>query len=174
MNKFDDDDQPVTRERLKIELEALYNKLNMERLERQRVVLMRWQVGIAVVIWSTLFAMMIAVFVSREYIKWIIWPFFPKPLSITPIKRRGEWICEHSPLWNQILLCRTGWIHSEVDGRAIPIEVITHALRDQFLKHRVAQLLQAYIFDSRNGIQENHRRRAKITELFNLTEGAFN
>jgi hypothetical protein len=61
----EDNDQPVTRERLKIELEALYNKLNMERLERQRVVLIRWQVGIAVAIWSTLFAMMIAAFVSK-------------------------------------------------------------------------------------------------------------
>ena len=61
----DDDDRPVTKERLQIELESLYNKLNMERLERQRVVLMRWQIGIAVAIWSTLFAMMIAAFVSK-------------------------------------------------------------------------------------------------------------
>lgn len=62
---MEDDNQPVTRGRLRIELESLYNKLNMERLERQRVVLMRCQIGIAVVIWSTLFAMMIAVFVSK-------------------------------------------------------------------------------------------------------------
>jgi hypothetical protein len=61
----DGDDRPVSQARLKIELEALYNKLNMERLERQRVVLLRWQVGIAVAIWSTIFAVMIAAFVSR-------------------------------------------------------------------------------------------------------------
>ena len=61
----EDNDQPVTRERLRIELESLYNKLNMERLERQRVVLMRWQIGIAVAIWSTIFALMIAAFISK-------------------------------------------------------------------------------------------------------------
>jgi hypothetical protein len=62
---IDDDNQPVTRARLKIELQFLRNELEMERLERQRVVLLRWQIGIAVVIWSTLFAMMIAAFVSK-------------------------------------------------------------------------------------------------------------
>lgn len=55
---------------------------------------------------------------------------------------REEWSSEHSPLWDQILR-NAGLAGStlEVDGRAIPIEVITKALREQFLKHRVAQLL---------------------------------
>ena len=53
-----------------------------------------------------------------------------------------EWRTEHDPLWNQIVY-NAGLTTStlEVDGRAIPIEVITKALREQFLKHRVAQLL---------------------------------
>lgn len=64
---IEDNDQPVTRARLKIELESLYNRLEMERLERQRVVMLRWQIGIAVLIWSTLFALMIAAFVSKGF-----------------------------------------------------------------------------------------------------------
>ena len=53
-----------------------------------------------------------------------------------------EWSNEHAPLWDQILR-NSGLFGStlEVDGRSIPIEVITKALRQQFLKHRVAQLL---------------------------------
>jgi hypothetical protein len=53
-----------------------------------------------------------------------------------------EWSSEHSPLWNQIVR-NSGLATSTllVDGRAIPIEAITKALREQFLKHRVAQLL---------------------------------
>ena len=53
-----------------------------------------------------------------------------------------EWSNEHGPLWDQILH-NAGLKGStlEVDGRSIPIEVITKALREQFLKYRVAKLL---------------------------------
>jgi hypothetical protein len=53
-----------------------------------------------------------------------------------------EWDAEHGPLWHQIIH-NAGLSKStlDVDGRSIPIEVITKALREQFLKHRVAQLL---------------------------------
>lgn len=55
---------------------------------------------------------------------------------------REEWDNEHGPVWNQILY-NSGLPGStlEVDGRMIPIESITQALRERFLKHRVAQLL---------------------------------
>jgi hypothetical protein len=53
-----------------------------------------------------------------------------------------EWNAEHACLWGQIV-SNAGLTGStlEVDGRSIPIEVITKALREQFLKHRMAQLL---------------------------------
>ena len=53
-----------------------------------------------------------------------------------------EWATEYDPLWNQIVR-NSGLAGStlDVDGRAIPTEVVTKALREQFLKHRVAQLL---------------------------------
>jgi hypothetical protein len=55
---------------------------------------------------------------------------------------REEWSTEHDPLWNQIVY-NTGLAGStlEVDGRALPIEVITQALSERFLKYRVAKLL---------------------------------
>ena len=55
---------------------------------------------------------------------------------------REEWNTEHNPLLNQILR-NAGLAEStlEVDGRTIPIEAIAKALREHFLKHRVAQLL---------------------------------
>lgn len=55
-----------------------------------------------------------------------------------------EWETEHSDFWKQILsnagLTKSGST-LEVDGRTIPIEAITKALREEFLKARVAQLV---------------------------------
>jgi hypothetical protein len=55
---------------------------------------------------------------------------------------REEWNTEYGPVWNQMLHnTRLSGSTLEVDGRSIPIEAITKALREQFLKYRVAQLL---------------------------------
>ena len=51
---MDDDDKPVTRERLQIELERLHAQLETERLERQRKALMGWQFALAVAIYVAL------------------------------------------------------------------------------------------------------------------------
>jgi hypothetical protein len=55
-----------------------------------------------------------------------------------------EWENEHGNFRNEILsnarLAKTGST-LEVDGREIPIESITKALREEFLKTRVAQLV---------------------------------
>ena len=54
-----------------------------------------------------------------------------------------EWTTEYSEFWQQIL-ATAGLTKSatlDVDGHAIPIESITKALREQFLKVRVAQLI---------------------------------
>jgi hypothetical protein len=55
-----------------------------------------------------------------------------------------EWENEHGRFWKQILsnagLGASGTI-LEVDGRTIPIESISKALREEFLKTRVAQLV---------------------------------
>jgi len=55
-----------------------------------------------------------------------------------------EWENEHRNFWEQILI-NAGLGKSgstlEVDGRTIPIESITKALREEFLKARVAQLV---------------------------------
>ena len=55
---------------------------------------------------------------------------------------QAEWVTEYDPLWNQIVR-NSGLVAStlELDGRAFPIEVITKALREQFLRYRTAQLL---------------------------------
>jgi hypothetical protein len=56
-----------------------------------------------------------------------------------------EWISEYGEFWQQILtsagLTISGTSTLEVDGHAIPIESITKALRQEFLKVRVAQLI---------------------------------
>src|SRR4029077_15262018 len=59
-----------------------------------------------------------------------------------------EWTREYSEFWQQILATAglttksgTGTSTLDVDGHAIPIESITKALREQFLKVRVAQLI---------------------------------
>ena len=56
-----------------------------------------------------------------------------------------EWTTEYSEFWQQILtsagLTKSTKATLEVDGHAIPIESITKALREEFLKVRVAQLI---------------------------------
>jgi hypothetical protein len=56
-----------------------------------------------------------------------------------------EWTTEYSEFWQQILttagLNKSETSTLEVDGHAIPIESITKALREEFLKVRVAQLI---------------------------------
>ena len=55
-----------------------------------------------------------------------------------------EWENEHSSFWEQILTnAGLGAAGStlEVDGRTIPIESISKALREEFLKTRIAQLV---------------------------------
>jgi hypothetical protein len=55
-----------------------------------------------------------------------------------------EWENEHRDFWKQILInagLGTSGSTLEVDGRTIPIESITKALREEFLKTRVAQLV---------------------------------
>lgn len=55
-----------------------------------------------------------------------------------------EWENEHGNFWVQILsnagLAKSGST-LEVDGRTIPVEAITKAVREEFLKVRVAQLV---------------------------------
>ncbi len=67
--------------------------------------------------------------------------------TITDHARRlayEEWDNEHGDFWKQILsnagLAKPGST-LEVDGRTIPIESITKAVREEFLKVRVAQLV---------------------------------
>lgn len=58
-----------------------------------------------------------------------------------------EWTTEYNEFWQQILTTAgltkgsAGTSTLEVDGHAIPIESITKALREEFLKVRVAQLI---------------------------------
>jgi histone H3/H4 len=55
-----------------------------------------------------------------------------------------EWQNEHQSFWQQILSnagLGTAGATLEVDGRTIPIESISKALREEFLKTRVAQLV---------------------------------
>jgi hypothetical protein len=62
---IDEDERPVTRTVLKIELESLRNRIEFERLERQRKSLYFWQVAFAILIWTTIIAMTISSLVSR-------------------------------------------------------------------------------------------------------------
>jgi hypothetical protein len=53
-----------------------------------------------------------------------------------------EWKTEYGDFWHQILAsANLNESTLEVDGHTIPIESITKALREEFLKVRVAQLI---------------------------------
>jgi hypothetical protein len=62
---IEDDDRPVTMARLANELESLRLRIDMERLERERKALFYWQAALAILIWTTIVALMISSLINK-------------------------------------------------------------------------------------------------------------